>query len=171
MAKSFIDVVQDSPRTRLGIPVKTKNPLPLSNTPPAEQPFCFKLHAPLVPAYRRVRLFRHPNARNHPRPPFAARPLGLTDQPRQPGEEKDPSPNRRGNPVRLGLAVEGAGPSRCFAYDAHPTLAFITSVTNDSMSVHLRSDWSIRETIVSVVTRLLVSLREALQVRVKTAMV
>ena len=25
MAKSFIDVVQDSPRTGLGIPVKTKN--------------------------------------------------------------------------------------------------------------------------------------------------
>ena len=27
MAKSFKDVVQDSPRTGLGIPVKTKNPL------------------------------------------------------------------------------------------------------------------------------------------------
>ena len=26
MAKSFIDVVQDSPRTGLGIPVKTKKP-------------------------------------------------------------------------------------------------------------------------------------------------
>ena len=30
MAKSFIDVVQDSPRAGLGIPVKTKKP-PLSN--------------------------------------------------------------------------------------------------------------------------------------------
>ena len=30
MAKSFIDVVQDSPRTGLGIPVKTKK-TPLSN--------------------------------------------------------------------------------------------------------------------------------------------
>ena len=30
MAKSFIDVVQDSPRTGLGIPVKTKKP-PLLN--------------------------------------------------------------------------------------------------------------------------------------------
>ena len=30
MTKSFIDVVQDSPRTGLGIPVKTKKP-PLSN--------------------------------------------------------------------------------------------------------------------------------------------
>ena len=32
MAKSFIDVVQDSPRTGLGIPVKTKKPpLPLAS--------------------------------------------------------------------------------------------------------------------------------------------
>ena len=30
MAKSFIDAVQDSPRTGLGIPVKTKKP-PLTN--------------------------------------------------------------------------------------------------------------------------------------------
>ena len=30
MAKSFIDVVQNSPRTGLGIPVKTKK-LPLTN--------------------------------------------------------------------------------------------------------------------------------------------
>ena len=30
MAKSFIDAVQDSPRTGLGIPVETKKP-PLSN--------------------------------------------------------------------------------------------------------------------------------------------
>ena len=33
MAKSFIDVVQDSPRTGLGIPVKTKKPLSRTNTP------------------------------------------------------------------------------------------------------------------------------------------
>ena len=32
MAKSFIDVVKDSPRTGLGIPVKTKNPLSLEPT-------------------------------------------------------------------------------------------------------------------------------------------
>ena len=32
MAKSFIDVVQDSPRTGLGIPVKNKNPLYRTNT-------------------------------------------------------------------------------------------------------------------------------------------
>ena len=50
MVKSFIDVVQDSPRTRLATPVKTKNPLSRTNTPPAEPPFGFKLHGRLVPA-------------------------------------------------------------------------------------------------------------------------
>ena len=50
MAKSFIDVVQDSPRTGLGIPVKTKKPLSRTNTPAAEPPFGFKLRRQLVPA-------------------------------------------------------------------------------------------------------------------------
>ena len=36
MAKSFIDVVQDSPRTGPGIPVKTKKPLSQTNTPAAQ---------------------------------------------------------------------------------------------------------------------------------------
>ena len=43
MAKSFIDVVQDSPRAGLGIPVKTKKP-PLSNqytTHPGEKTYRF----------------------------------------------------------------------------------------------------------------------------------
>ena len=35
MAESFVDVVQDSPRTGLGIPVKSKKPLYRTNTPPA----------------------------------------------------------------------------------------------------------------------------------------
>ena len=43
MAKSFIDLVQDSPKTGLGIPVKTKNPLSRTNTPPVEPPIGFKL--------------------------------------------------------------------------------------------------------------------------------
>ena len=50
MAKSIIDFVQDSPRTGLGIPVKTKKPLSQTNTPPAGPPFGFKLHGRLVPA-------------------------------------------------------------------------------------------------------------------------
>ena len=46
MAKSFKDVVQYSPGTGLGTPVKTKKPLSWINTPPAEPPFGFKLHRP-----------------------------------------------------------------------------------------------------------------------------
>ena len=44
MAKSLIDVVRDLPRTRLGMPVKSENPLSLTNTPPAGPPFGFELH-------------------------------------------------------------------------------------------------------------------------------
>ena len=127
MEKSFINVVQDSPRARLGMPVKTKNPLSRTNTPPTEPPFGFKLHGRLVPVYSRVGLLRHPFAWN-PRPP-ATRPLGLTDQSLQSGEEKDPCPNRGGSSVRQGLATKGAGPDAistgppcCFAPDAHPAL-------------------------------------------------
>ena len=54
MEKSFIDVVQDSPRTGLGISVKTKQLLSCTNTPPAEPPFGFKRHGHLVQAYSRL---------------------------------------------------------------------------------------------------------------------
>ena len=51
MAKYFIDVVQDSPRTGLGIPVETKKKtLSPINTPPAEPAFGFKLRGQLVTA-------------------------------------------------------------------------------------------------------------------------
>ena len=50
MAKCFKDVVQDSPRTGLGIPVTTENPLFRTNTPPTEPPFSFKLRGRLIPA-------------------------------------------------------------------------------------------------------------------------
>ena len=49
MTNSFKDVVQDSPRTGLGIPVKIKNALSRTNTPPAEPPFGFELRGRLVP--------------------------------------------------------------------------------------------------------------------------
>ena len=39
MTKSFIDVVQDSPKTGLDIPFKTKEPPLLNQSPPAEPPF------------------------------------------------------------------------------------------------------------------------------------
>ena len=83
MAKSFIDVVQDSPKTRLGIPVKSKKPLSRTNTTISSS--------------------------SHPRP-TATRTLDLTDPPRQLREEKSPFPHRRSNPVRLGRAIRGVGP-------------------------------------------------------------
>ena len=74
-----------------------------------------------------IRLPRPPPPPPPPPPnPPAARSLGLTDQPRQPEEEIDPSSNRRGSPVRPGLAIKGvspkaisSGPPRRFAPDAH----------------------------------------------------
>ena len=63
-------------------------------------------------------------------PPGRSRSLGLTDQLRQPGEEKDPSLKRHGGPVRPGLVTKSAGPDaistgppRCFAPDAHRALS------------------------------------------------
>ena len=44
MKKSFMDIVQNSPRTSLGIPVKSKNPLSRTMLPLAGPPFGFKLH-------------------------------------------------------------------------------------------------------------------------------
>ena len=50
MAKSFKGAVQDFPRTGLGKPVKIKNRLFRTNTPPLESPFGVKLYGRLVPA-------------------------------------------------------------------------------------------------------------------------
>ena len=74
MAKYFIDVVQDSHRTRLGIPVKTKNALSRTNTPPAGPPFGFEFHGRLVPAYIRVLL---PIRLNRPAAPTRGRKRSL----------------------------------------------------------------------------------------------
>ena len=66
----FIGVVQDSPRTGLGIPVTTKNHVCRTTLQIAEPPFGFEFHERLVPVSCRERLFRHPFARNpapHPR--------------------------------------------------------------------------------------------------------
>ena len=105
MAKSFKDFVQDSPRTGLSIPVKTKNLLFRTNTPPADPTFGFKLHGRLVSAWSRVRLCRHtftqnPHLRKHARP--AKR---LTTPTR--GAKKDPSPERHGQPIPPGTQDHG----------------------------------------------------------------
>ena len=73
MAKSFIDVVKDSPRTGLGIPVKTKKPLSRTNTQPAEPAFGFKLHGWLVPLKSRTTL---PSSVRSEHASAATRPLG-----------------------------------------------------------------------------------------------
>ena len=64
MAKYFIDIVQDSPRTSLAMPVKTKKPLSRTILPLAGPPFRFKLHERLIPVSSRDRLFRHPLTRD-----------------------------------------------------------------------------------------------------------
>ena len=53
MAKSFIDMVQVSPRTGLGIPVKTKIPLSRNILSLTRPPFGFKGHECLVPVLSR----------------------------------------------------------------------------------------------------------------------
>ena len=66
MSELFICVVQDSPGTGLGIPVKTKKSLFRTMSPFVEPPFGFKLHERLVPVQSRVRLFRRPFAQDPP---------------------------------------------------------------------------------------------------------
>ena len=155
MAKYFIDLVQDSPRTCLGIPVKTK-------ITPSLEP----IHRPrnhlsalnftggwfqLKVAYDSS-VIRSPGTfiRGHTR-------ARRTDKPQQSGEDqKESSPERRGQSNPPESQDRGCRP-RCVFYWPSPlfrsrrtssTLVFITSVTNDSMSVQNRSDWSMRGTIV-----------------------
>ena len=58
MAKAFIDVVQDFPRTGLCIPFETKTP----STEPYFRPR-YRVHKRMVSVLIRKRLFRHPFAR------------------------------------------------------------------------------------------------------------
>ena len=88
-------------------------------------------------------------------------PIRQADQPRQPGEEQeDSSLGRRGQPSPPKTQDHGCGP-RCDFYwppllprSARPSsyLICITRMTNDSISIHVCSDWSMRETIVSGVS-------------------
>ena len=84
MAKSFIDAVQDSPRTGLAIPVKTQNPISRTNTPPANSLSASNFAGDwfqLKVAYD-YSVIRSPGAliRGHT-------PVWETDKPRQPGEK------------------------------------------------------------------------------------
>ena len=83
------------------------------------------------------------------------------NQPLQPEEEQeDSSPGRRGQPSPPKTQGHGCRP-RCDFYwpsllprSAHPSssLIFITRATNDTISIHICSDWTMRETIVSEVS-------------------
>ena len=88
-------------------------------------------------------------------------PTRVTDKPRHPGEKQtDSSPERRGQSSLPETQDRGCR-LRCDFYWSSPlfrfrrplsSLVFITSVTNDSMSVQNRSDWSMRGTMVSGVS-------------------
>ena len=148
MAKSFKNVVQDSPWTGLGIPVKSKKPLPRNNTPPVEPLYGFKHRGRLVPALRRddssvIRSLGTP-FRGHT-------PVRQTDQPRQPGGGTPTERREQSSPPET--QDRGCRP-RCDYYWPNPlfpsrnpsgSLVYTTSVTNDSMNVQIRSNWSIRE--------------------------
>ena len=124
MAKSFIDVVQDSPRTRLGIPVKTKKNPSRNNTPPAEPPFGFELHGWLVPLKSRMTF---PSSVRSELPSAVTRPLGRpTSRASQARNKAIPPPDDADSQVRPRRRTAGAGhdaiptgPPRCYALDAH----------------------------------------------------
>ena len=157
MAKSFIDV-QDSPRTGLGIPVKTRK-LPLE---PIHRPRNRLSALNFMGSWFQLKVAYDSSVIRSPGTPIRGHtPVRQAEWPRQPGEEqKNSSPDRRGQPSLPRAQDRGCRP-RCDFYWPFPlfrsrrpssSLVFITSVTNDSMSVQNRSDWSMRGTIVSGVS-------------------
>ena len=103
MSKSFIDIVMDSCKTGLGLPVKTRKPLLRTMLPLVESHFGFKLYKWLDPALSRVRIFHHLCT---PPPPthITARP-GPTVTGTAPCRKYDLSP-----------AAHYTGPTRCYYY-------------------------------------------------------
>ena len=117
IAKYFIDVVQDSPRTGLGIPVKTKNPLYRTNTPPAEPPFAGGWSQLKVTYDSSV--LRSPGIFIRGHTPV-----------RQGRNKRNPPPNDLDSRVRPRRRTAGAGPDaistgppRFYALDAHRALS------------------------------------------------
>ena len=133
MAKSFIDVIHDCPRTGLGIPVKTKK-RPLSNQYTTRgTAFGFQLHRWLVPLKSRTTL---PSSIRSKLPSTAARPLGKpTIRATQGGNKQIPPPKDADSQVYPRRRTAGAGPDaistgppRCFALDAHRVLSSSSQV-------------------------------------------
>ena len=103
-----MEVVQDSPKTSLGIPVKTKNPLYRTMLPHAKPHFDFKLHERLVSVLSRERHFHHLFSRDPAPRPASVQQIQAS---RQLGEQKVSSQQRRGSPEPTGHATAGVGPS------------------------------------------------------------
>ena len=71
MTESSINIVEDSPKTGLGIPVKTKNPLSRIKLLPTGPFFGFELGERLLPVLSQERLFWCSFARNSPLLPLS----------------------------------------------------------------------------------------------------
>ena len=84
MAKSFKEVVQDSSRTGLGIPVKTKNPLSRTNTPPRNRLSALNFAS----GWYQLKVAYDSSVIRSPGTPIRGHtPVSQTDLPRQPEEE------------------------------------------------------------------------------------
>ena len=85
MAKSFIDAVQDSPRTGLGIPVKTKkNP----SLEPIHYPRNSLSALNFTGSWFQLKVAYDSSVIRSPETPIRGHtPVRQTDYPRQPGEE------------------------------------------------------------------------------------
>ena len=125
MAKSLIDIVQDSPRTGLGIPVKTKK-TPLSNQYPTRGK-AFRLQTPRVVRSSLKSRATLPSSVHPGLPSAVTRPLGRLTSRASKGRNKASHPlNDADSHVRPRRKTAGAGPdaistgpSCCRALHAH----------------------------------------------------
>ena len=125
MAKYLIDVVQDSPRTGLGIPDKTKKP-PLSNQYTARGT-AFRLHASRMVGSSLKARTTLPSSVRPGLPSAATRLLGRTTSRASQGRNKAiPPPNDADSQVHPRRRSTGAGPDAistgprcCRALHAH----------------------------------------------------
>ena len=134
MAWSHIDVLQDSPRTGLGIPVKTKKP-PLMNQNTARGTN-FRLQTSRVVGFNLMSRTTLPSSVRPGLPSANTRPSGrLTSRASQGRIKRNPPPNDANSQVRPRRRTAGAGPdaistgpARYYALDAHRALSSSSQV-------------------------------------------
>ena len=134
MAKYFTDIVQNSPRTGLGIPVKTKKP-PLLNQYTTRRT-AFRLQTSRVIGCSLKSSTTLPSSVRPELPPAATHPLGKpTSRASQERNKEIPPPNDADSQVHPRRRTAGAGPDaistgppRCFAPDAHRALSSSSQV-------------------------------------------